>query len=158
MELFALHAGAKLLHVPYKGAGPAALGQIAGDVQLGYNNVQVLLENIRAGQLIPLAVGEQKRMSVLPDVPTVFETVPGLPPFGMTSWAGIIVPAKTPKAIIDRLNKEVTAVMADPEVVKLMEAQQITPFSLRQDAFAELVKSELTQWAAFIKTANITLQ
>jgi tripartite-type tricarboxylate transporter receptor subunit TctC len=158
MELFALHAGVKLLHVPYKGAGPAALGQIAGDVQLGYNNVQVLLQNIRAGQLVAIAVGEPERMSVLPDVPTIFEAVPSLPAFGMTSWAGIIVPAKTPKAIVDRLNKEITAVLADPEVVKLMQVQQITPFSMEQGAFATLVKTELDEWAKFIKTAKITMQ
>ncbi|MPZ40802.1 MAG: hypothetical protein GEU95_22670 [Rhizobiales bacterium] len=158
MELFALQAGVKLLHVPYRGAGPAAVGQIAGEVQLGYNNVQVLLQNIRAGQLIPLGIGEPERMPVLPDVPTIFETVPGLPPFGMTSWAGIIAPAKMPKAIVDRLNKEVTAVMAEPEVVKLLEAQQLTPFSLEQAAFADLVKTDLEKWAEFVKTAKITIE
>jgi tripartite-type tricarboxylate transporter receptor subunit TctC len=158
MELFALHAGVKLLQVPYKGAGPAAIGQIAGDVQLGYNNVQVLLQNIRAGQLVALGVGETKRMPALPDVPTIFEAVPGLPAFGMTSWAGIIVPAKTPKAIVDRLNKEVTAVMAEPEVVKLLEAQQLVPFSLEQAAFANFVKTEFNEWAKFIKTTNITIK
>jgi tripartite-type tricarboxylate transporter receptor subunit TctC len=158
MELFALHAGVKLLHVPYKGAGPAAVGLLAGDVQLGYNNVQVLLQNIRAGQLVALGVGEPQRMAALPDVPTVFESVPGLPAFGMTSWAGIIVPAKTPKAIVDRLNKEVTAAMAEPEVVKLLAEQQITPFSLEQAAFADLVKTELGEWAKFIKTIGITVE
>ena len=157
LELFALHAGVKLLHVPYKGAGPAALGQIAGDVELGYNNVQVLLQNIRAGQLVALGVGERQRMPVLPDVPTIFETVPDLPAFGMTSWAGMIVPAKTPKAIVERLNKEVAAVLADPEVVRLLDVQQIVPFSLDQATFAQLVKTELDEWAKFIKATKIAV-
>lgn len=155
MELFALQAGVELLHVPYRGAGPAAIGLIAGEVELGVSNVQVTLQSIRAGQVIPLGVGEPERMPALPDVPTIAETIPG---FRVTSWAGIIVPAKTPKAIVDRLNNEVTAVMTDPEVVKLLEAQQITPFSLEQAAFADLVKTDLEKWAKFIKTANITIE
>ena len=155
MELFALQAGVKLLHVPYKGAGPAAIGQIGGEVHLGINNVQVTLQNIRAGQLIAVAVGEPERMAVLPDVPTISETIPG---FRVTSWAGIIVPAKTPKAIVDRLHQEITAVMADPEIVKRMEVQQITPFSLEQSAFVDLVKADMDKWAKVIKTTNIGIE
>jgi tripartite-type tricarboxylate transporter receptor subunit TctC len=158
MELFALHANVQLLHVPYRGAGPAALGQLAGDVELGYNNVQVLLQNIRAGQLFALAVGEQQRMSVLPDVPTFYETVPSLPPFGMTSWAGVIVPAKTPKSIVDRLSKEITAILTDPEVVKILDVQQIAPFTMEQPAFAKLVQTELNEWAKFIEQTKISVK
>lgn len=154
MELFAMQAGLKLLHVPYRGAGPASVALLAGEVDIGINNVQVTLQNIRAGKLIALAVGEPERMAVLPDVPTIAETLPG---FRVTSWAGIVAPAKTPKAIVERLNKEITAVMADPEVVKLLEAQQITPFSLDQAAFTDLVKSDSEKWSAFLKRANISI-
>ena len=155
MELFAMQAGVKLLHVPYKGTGPAAIGLIGGEVQLAFNNVQTTLQNIRAGQLIALGVGEPARVAVLPDVPTIAETVPG---FGMAPWVGIIVPANTPKEIVDRLNREVSAVMADPEVIKLLAAQQVTPFPLDQAAFAALVKADTEKWAQVIKTANISIE
>jgi tripartite-type tricarboxylate transporter receptor subunit TctC len=158
MELFSLHAGIKLLHVPYKGAGPAAAAQLSGEVPLGYNNVQVTLQNIRAGQLVPLGIGLQERVPTLPDVPTIFETLPELPAFGMTSWAGIITPASTPKAIVERLNTEVTAVMASPEVAKHLDSQQLTPFSSEQAAFANIVKTELEKWSEFIKEKNITIE
>lgn len=152
MELFAMQAGVKLLHVPYKGTGPSAIGLVAGEVQLGYNNVQTTLQNIRAGQLVPLGVGEPQRVPVLPDVPTIAETVPG---FGMAPWVGIIVPAKTPKEIVDRLNREVTAVMQDQAVIKVLTDQQVTPFALDQQAFTQLVKDDLEKWAKVIKAAGI---
>jgi tripartite-type tricarboxylate transporter receptor subunit TctC len=152
MELFSMQAGVQLLHVPYKGTGPAAIGLIAGEVQLAFNNVQTTLQNIRENQIIALGVGEPQRVPVLPNVPTIAETVPG---FGMAPWVGIIVPAKTPKEVVDRLNREVTAVMNDPEVIRVLAAQQVTPFPLDQAKFAELVKSDTEKWAKVIKTANI---
>ncbi len=102
MELFSLATGVKLLHVPYKGTGPASLALIGGEVQIGFNNVQTLLQNVKAGQLRALAVAEPQRVPALPDVPTVAETVPG---FTMAPWIGIIVPVKTPKEIVARLSR-----------------------------------------------------
>jgi tripartite-type tricarboxylate transporter receptor subunit TctC len=152
MELFSMQAGVKLLHVPYKGGGPAALGLIAGEVQIAFSNVQTTLQNIREGQLIPLGVGEVDRVAALPEVPTIADSLPG---FSVAPWVGIIVPAKTPKVIVDRLNKEVTAVMNEPEVVKVLNDQQVTPFPLDQAAFAALVKSDTDKWAKVIKAAKI---
>jgi tripartite-type tricarboxylate transporter receptor subunit TctC len=94
MELFMQATGVKLLHVPYRGTGPASLALIGGDVQLGFNNVQTLLPYVRAEKLVPLAVAEPERVRALPDLPTVAETVPG---FEMAPWVGIIAPAKTPR-------------------------------------------------------------
>ena len=152
MELFSLHTGVKLLHVPYKGTGPAAMGIVAGEVQLAYNNIQTTLQHIREGQLIPLGVGELKRVSVLPDVPTVSETVPG---FNIAPWVGIIAPAGTPKEIVARLEREVTAVMNEPDVVKLLTDQQVTPFPSSQADFIKLVNDDVAKWAKVIKTAGI---
>ena len=87
MELFSQASGVKLLHVPYKGTGPASLALIGGEVQMGFNNVQLLLQPVQAGQLVGLAVAEPKRMPALPDLPAVAETVPG---FEMAPWVGII--------------------------------------------------------------------
>jgi tripartite-type tricarboxylate transporter receptor subunit TctC len=152
MELFALAAGVKLLHVPYKGTGPASLALIGGEVQMGFNNVQTLLQNVRAGQLRPLAVAEPQRLAILPDVPTVAETVPG---FAMAPWVGIIVPARTPDEIVNRLAHATLAVMSDPAVIRLLNDQQVTPMVTRPQEFEQLIKSDLERWANVIKTAGI---
>ncbi|MFL5106578.1 MAG: Bug family tripartite tricarboxylate transporter substrate binding protein [Xanthobacteraceae bacterium] len=152
MELFSLKAGVKLLHVPYKGTGPASLALVAGDVQMGFNNVSTLFQNMQAGQVVALGVAEPKRMPDLPNVPAVAETLPG---FEMAPWAGIIVPAKTPKEIVTRLSQETIAVMRDPEVVKLLTEQQLTPYSLEAPEFEKLVRQDHEKWAAVIKTAGI---
>ena len=152
MELFALAAGVKLLHVPYKGTGPASLALIGGEVQMGFNNVQTLLQNVRAGQLRPLAVAEPQRLAILPDVPTVAETVPG---FAMAPWVGIIVPARTPADIVNRLAHASLAVMSDPAVIRLLNDQQVTPMVTSTQEFEQLIKSDLERWANVIKTAGI---
>ncbi len=152
MELFALKAGIKLLHVPYKGTGPASLALVAGDVQMGFNNVSTLYQNLQAGQVVALGVAEPKRIPELPNVPAVSETLPG---FEMAPWAGIIVPARTPKDIVARLAQETTAVMRDPEVVKLLTEQQLTPYSLEASEFEKLIRQDHEKWATVIKTAGV---
>jgi len=152
MELFSLAAGVKLLHVPYKGTGPAAIAIVGGEVQLAFNNVQTVLQNVQAGQLNGLAVAEPQRMPALPNLPAVAETVPG---FEMAPWCGIIVPAKTPPEIIARLQQETLAVMRDPELMKLLTDQQVTPMALDQDQFTALIKKDLDKWANVIKTVGI---
>jgi tripartite-type tricarboxylate transporter receptor subunit TctC len=152
MELFALKAGIKLLHVPYKGTGPASLALIAGDVQMGFNNVSTLFQNVQAGQVVALGVAEPKRVAALPNLPAVAETLPG---FEMAPWAGIIVPARTPKEIVARLGQETLAVMRDPEVIKLLNGQQLTPYSLEAPEFEKLIKQDHEKWATVIKTAGI---
>ena len=102
MELFSLETGVKLLHVPYKGTGPAAMALIAGDVQIGFIPVQTLLPYVKSGQLVAIAIGEPQRMPGLPNVPTVSETLPG---FETAAWEGIVVPAGTPKEIVTRLRE-----------------------------------------------------
>ena len=152
MELFSLATGVKLLHVPYKGTGPASLALIGGEVQMGFNNVQTLLQNVRTARLRALAVAEPERMPALPDVPTVAETVPG---FTMAPWIGIIAPTKTPKEIVDRLSEATLAVMRNPEVIKLLNDQQVTPMATGPQAFEELIKKDLDKWAKVVKTAGI---
>jgi tripartite-type tricarboxylate transporter receptor subunit TctC len=152
MELFSQATGVKLLHVPYKGTGPASLALIGGEVQMGFNNVQTLLQTVQSGQLVALAVAEPKRMPALPDLPAVAETVPG---FEMAPWVGIIAPARTPKEIVDRLSKETLAIMRDPQVVKQLTEQQVTPFALDPDQLDQLIRKDLEKWAGVIKTAGI---
>jgi tripartite-type tricarboxylate transporter receptor subunit TctC len=152
MELFSLATGVKLLHVPYKGTGPASLALIGGEVQMGFNNVQTLLQNVREGQLRALAVAEPERMAALPNLPTVAETVPG---FTIAPWIGIIAPAKTPKEVVARLSQETLGFMRDPEVVKLLVDQQVTPMATGPQEFETLIKTDLDKWAKVVKSAGI---
>jgi tripartite-type tricarboxylate transporter receptor subunit TctC len=152
MELFSMATGVKMQHVPYKGTGPASLALLGGEVQIGFNNVQTLLQNVRAGQLRALAVAEPQRMPMLPDIPAVAETVPG---FNMAPWIGIIVPVKTPKEVVSKLGEATLAMMRDPEVIKLLVEQQITPMPSGAADFEKLIRSDLDRWEKVIKTAGI---
>jgi tripartite-type tricarboxylate transporter receptor subunit TctC len=152
MELFSLAAGVKLVHVPYRGTGPASLALVAGDVQMGFNNVQTLLQSVQSNQLVALAVAEPRRMPALPNLPAVAETVPG---FEMAPWVGIVVPARTPREIVRRLSEATLAAMHDPEGVKLLTEQQVTVMALGPDEFGQLIRSDLGKWERVIKTAGI---
>jgi tripartite-type tricarboxylate transporter receptor subunit TctC len=152
LELLALQTGIKLLHVPYRGVGPATMALIGGDVQLMYNNVATALEHVRGGKAVPVAVGEPARLPALPDIPAVAETVPG---FEMSAWVAIFVPAKTPKDVVTRLSQEVAALLKDPDVVKIFAEQQILAFYKDPDDLARYIKAELEKWDRVIKTAGI---
>ena len=155
MELFSLETGAKFLHVPYKGTGPATMALIAGDVQVGFLPVQVLMPYVESGQLIALAVGNLKRMPSLPDLPTVAETVPG---FEVAAWEGIIAPAGTPKEIVTRLQEATFSVMHDPAVAKEFTDQKKIVMVLDSDEFADLVRKDSAKWEKVIKAANIKVE
>jgi tripartite-type tricarboxylate transporter receptor subunit TctC len=152
LELLALQTGIKLLHVPYRGVGPATMALIGGDVQLMYNNVATALEHVRGGKAVPIAVGEPARLPALPDIPAVAETVPG---FEMSAWVAIFVPAKTPKDVVTRLSQEVAALLKDPDVMKIFAEQQILAFYKDPDDLARYIKAELEKWDRVIKTAGI---
>lgn len=154
-ELFSQAAGVKMVHVPYKGTGPSAMGMIGGEVQLGFNNVSTLLPHVIAGKLHALAVMEPKRMPELPDVPTVAETIPG---FDMAPWVGIIVPAGVAKPIVDQLTKEILAVMSNPAAVKMFTDQQLVVMTLPGEQFTALIKKDSEKWEKVVKTAGIKLE
>jgi len=99
-----------------------------------------------------LAVAEPQRVALLPDIPTVAETVPG---FAMAPWIGIIAPVKTPKDIVARLSQETLAVMRDPQVIKLLNEQQVTPMAMGREEFEQLIKKDLDRWANVIRSAGI---
>jgi tripartite-type tricarboxylate transporter receptor subunit TctC len=155
MELFSLETGVKLLHVPYKGTGPAAMALIAGDVQIGFIPVQTLLPYVKSGQLNALAVGEPQRMPSLPDLPTVAETLPG---FDTAAWEGIIVPAGTPKEIVTRLRDATISIMRDPAIAKQFTDQHKIVMVLGPDKFADLVQNDSAKWGEVIKAAHIKVE
>ena len=151
-ELFAQQAGIKLVHVPYKGTGPSSVGMMAGEVNMGFNNVSTLWPYVKSGKLVALAVLEPKRIPELPDVPAIAETIPG---FEMAPWLGIILPRGTPQPIVDRLTKETLAVMADPAAIKQFTDQQLSVMTLPGEKFAALIKKDHDKWEKVIKAAGI---
>lgn len=155
MELFAQATGVKIQHVPYKGTGPASLALLGGEVQMGFNNVQTLIQNVQAGKLVALAVAEPKRMAQHPELPTVADTVTG---FEMAPYVGIVAPAGTPKDIIERLSKETIAVMKDPAVAKLCYDQDLTVMALGPAEFATLIKNDSKKWEKVTKAAGIQME
>jgi tripartite-type tricarboxylate transporter receptor subunit TctC len=155
MELFSSAAGVKLQHVPYKGTAPAAQALLAGEVQVGFNNVQTLLQFVKEGKLKPLGVAEPKRIPQFPDYPAVAETVPG---FEMAPWVGIVAPAGTPQAVIDKLNDTMVTVMSDPAVIKQFADQQLTVMALPKEKFGNLIKADTEKWRKVVTEANIKLE
>jgi tripartite-type tricarboxylate transporter receptor subunit TctC len=155
MELFSSAAGVKLQHVPYKGTAPAAQALLSGEVQVGFNNVQTLLQFVQEGKLKPLGVAEPKRIPQFPNYPAVAETVPG---FEMAPWVGIVAPAGVPQAVIDKLNDAMLAVMNDPAIIKQFADQQLTVMALPKEKFGELIKADTEKWRKVVTEANIKLE
>ncbi len=152
LELLAHQAGIKLVHVPYRGVGPATAALLAGDVQLMYNNVATALEHVRSGKMVALAVGETQRLPALPDIPAVAETVPG---FEQSAWVGIFAPVKTPRDIVSRISRETAGFLKDPEVAKIFEKQQIVASYRDSDDFTRYIRQETDKWDKVIKTLGI---
>jgi tripartite-type tricarboxylate transporter receptor subunit TctC len=155
MELFSSAAGVKLQHVPYKGTAPAAQALLSGEVQVGFNNVQTLLQFVQDGKLKPLGVAEPKRIPQFPNFPAVAETVPG---FEMAPWVGIVAPAGVPQAVIDKLNDAMLVVMNDPAIAKQFADQQLTVMALPKEKFGELIKADTEKWRKVVTEANIKLE
>jgi tripartite-type tricarboxylate transporter receptor subunit TctC len=154
-ELFKMMTGVDLTHIPYKGSAPALTDMIAGTVQVIFDNMPPSLPHIRAGKLRALAVTTNIRSDALPDVPTVAETVPG---YEASAFYGMGVPKGTPPEIIDKLNKEVNAGLADPKIkARLAElGGMLTPGTPAE--FGKLVADETDKWAKVIKTGGVALE
>jgi len=155
LELLAHQTGIKIVHVPYKGVGPATLAVLSGEVQLMYNNVATAIEHVRAGKNNGLAIGESKRMAGLPDVPTIAETVPG---YDFSAWIGIYVPAKTPAPVVARISKAIAEFLQDPATQKYFSDQFITASYKDSPEFSAYIKDELTKWDDVVKKAGIKVQ
>jgi tripartite-type tricarboxylate transporter receptor subunit TctC len=154
-QLFQQMADLKLTEVPYKGTGPATLDVLSGQVPLGVVDLPAALAHIRAGKLIALAVTSPQRLPQLPDVPTVAEA--GLPGYDSTGWFGVVAPAGTPDAVVERLNVEITAALNDPAIVGAMRAQGVEPAPGSSAAFGAYIRSETAKWAGVVRKANIKL-
>ena len=152
-ELFNLAAGVKLTHVPYKGSGQAQVDLVAGRITLLFTPAATVVPHIKAGRLIALGSIGSKPMSVLPGVPRLVDA--GVPGFESGLWFGLNAPAATPRAVIERLNKESVRALAAPEVVKRFAAQNIDALGGTSESFGALIRQESEKWARVVKAAGI---
>jgi len=152
-ELFKLQAGVDIVHIPFKGGGPAMMDVIAGNTQIAIGSLVQMLPQIKAGKLKALGVGSANRIAALPDLPTISEA--GVPGYEVTNWWGIVVPAGTPRSIIDRLHKDLTAVIASTETKKRFESEGAEPLSMSPDEFGRFIAAETVKWARVVKDAGI---
>jgi tripartite-type tricarboxylate transporter receptor subunit TctC len=146
--LFCRMAGVEMVHVPYKGSGAAVADLIAGQVQLRFSSIPPALPHVKSGRLRALAVSSAKRFSLLPELPAVAETVPG---FEVDSWYGFLAPARTPAAIIQKLNVEIAAALKDPDVKARLEANGAEAVGTSPERFGEVIRTELKRWAPVVK-------
>ncbi|HAO41157.1 MAG TPA: tripartite tricarboxylate transporter substrate binding protein [Afipia sp.] len=154
-ELFKSMTGIEMTHIPYKGAAPALTDMIAGRVQVIFDNLPSAIQHIKAGTLRALAVTTETRSPLLPDVPTVGETVKG---YEASAWFGMGAPAKTPKPIIDKLNKEINAILAEPAMqAKIAELGGVPLLGPPAD-FGKIIVSETEKWEKVVKFAGAKVE
>lgn len=151
-ELFKTMTGVDMVHVPYKGSAPALADMIGGQVQVMFDNLPSSLQQIKAGKLRAIAVTSSERAVALPNIPTIAES--GVPGFEATSWFGVLAPAGTPPAIINRLNAEIDKWLQSPEGKEKLLAQGASAAGGTPEQFAAYIRSETDKWAKVIKTSG----
>ena len=153
--LFTQMSDLKMIEVPYRGSGPAAMDTLSGQIQLSNTDLAAALPHIKAGKLKAFAVTSPKRLNNLPEVPTLSES--GLTGYDSTGWFGLVAPAGTPAAIIQRLNTEFTAALNDEAIKTQMRQSGMEPVATTMEGLDAYIKSETQKWAKVIRQANIKL-
>jgi len=155
-EAFKQAAGLDIDHIPYKGSSQALIDVIGGEVQMSFDTMPSVIQQIRNGKVRPLAVTTPKRSSQLPDVPTIAEA--GYPGLLISAWYGIYAPAKTPRDIVDRLHDEVAMILAMPDVIKRLDSVGGEPMAMTIEQFAEFNRTEYARYGKLIKDSGIRLE
>jgi tripartite-type tricarboxylate transporter receptor subunit TctC len=155
MSLLANMADIRMIHVPYKGGGPAAVAIAAGEIQALLTPISEVLPYIKAARLRAVAVSSDKRVTQLPDVPTIGETLKG---YEFSSWMGTFLPAGTPKAIVDKLNAELKKAVADPDVASNLSNQTLDPMYMTPDEFARQMKADYDKFGHVVKISGARLE
>ena len=155
VEMFKLHSGAPLTHIPYKGAAPALNALLAGEVQVLSNDLVTATQHVKSGKLKALAITSATRAPTMPDVPTMAEA--GLRDYVAVGWQGIMVPAGTPAAAVERLNAEINKALADPEVKASLAGQGLIVAGGTVQQFAEFLKQDTARWAATVKASGASV-
>jgi tripartite-type tricarboxylate transporter receptor subunit TctC len=153
VELFNLQAGVKITHVPYKGGGPAMVDLLAGNIHLIFATAASSIAHIKAGRARPLAVTTAKRSALVPELPTVAEA--GVPGFEANNWNGFFVPAKTPRPVVNKLNKELGAALLLPDIKAFLFKQGLDAAPGTPEQFAKYMKSESAKWTKVIQAAGV---
>lgn len=151
--LFAVMAGIAIVHVPYKGTGPASADLLGGQVQMAFFGIPPLLPHIKSGKLRALAVTGKRRSPELPEVPTVHEAA--LPGYEVSPWYGLLAPAGTPHPIVRKLNAEVTKIVHSAEMKKSLASQGAEPVGGTPDEYAAVLRADTATWARVIKEAGL---
>jgi tripartite-type tricarboxylate transporter receptor subunit TctC len=146
-------AGAKVVHVPYKGGGPAVIDALSGQVESLFSLISTGAPHVRSGRLRGLGVSSARRSPILAEVPTIAES--GYPGYEASGWLGLLFPAKTPDAIVERLHRETVAVLNLPDVRTQLEANGIDLRPSDPQAFRAYIKGELAKWSKLIKDAGL---
>jgi tripartite-type tricarboxylate transporter receptor subunit TctC len=156
VELFNMMSGTKMTHIPYKGLAPALTDLLSGEVQVMFSSAVAMLPQVKAGKLRAIAMTGARRSPAIPDIPTVAEA--GVPGYETGSWYGIVVPAGTPKAAIDRLSREIIAIVRAPEITGRLNDEAVIPVGSTPAEFTAHIKNELARWAKTIKQAGLALE
>ncbi|GJD49532.1 hypothetical protein OPKNFCMD_2263 [Methylobacterium crusticola] len=153
-ELFKAMAGVDMVHVPYRGAGPALTDMLSGQAHVLFDNLPSSIEHVRSGGLRALAVTTAERSPALPDVPTVAETLPG---YEASAWFGIGAPRRTPPELVERLNQEVNAILDDPAMVRKLAGLGGTPLRLTPAQFGKVIADETEKWRKVVEFSGAKL-
>ena len=154
-ELFKSVSGADMVHVPYKGSGPAVADLVAGRVQVMFDAAPALIAHVKSGRLRVLAAASPQRNRLLPEVPTFAEL--GLPRIAVALWYGVVAPAATPRPVVEKLNREIVKALEAPEVRERLLGQGADPMPGAPEAFAAFMQEEMTKWAPVVKQAGVKL-
>jgi len=152
-ELFQHMTGTRWVHIPYKGGGPAVIELMAGQTQIMFANMPTAIQYVRDGRLRALAVTGARRAPAAPTLPTVAES--GVPGYEVTAWYGVSAPAKTPRAIVDRLHAEIVRAVNSPDLRERLTTQGADPIHLTPEQYTVFIQNEIAKWAKVIKAAGI---
>jgi tripartite-type tricarboxylate transporter receptor subunit TctC len=152
-ELLKQRTGAKLTHIPYKGGGQAMTDALGGNIPIVYTAVAGAMPHVKAGRLIPIAVSSAKRTPSLPDVPTFIES--GIPDFESSSWVALLAPGGTPRPVIEKLNRELNAVLSDPAIVERLSTLGIVATPGTPQQLADQIRNDLAKYGQVVKAAGI---
>jgi tripartite-type tricarboxylate transporter receptor subunit TctC len=152
-ELFRILAGADIVHVPYKGAGPAMVDVLSGQVQLYFATMPAAMPHVKPGKLAPVAVTSARRSQTLPGLPTIAES--GVPGYEASTWYGVLAPAHTPAAVVARLHGDIVKILADAALHARLADQGFDPVGSSPEEFGAYIKSEILKWGKVIRDAGI---
>jgi tripartite-type tricarboxylate transporter receptor subunit TctC len=155
VELFKLHTGTDIQHIPYKGGGPSVIALLGGEVDLVINDLSVILSHVKSGKGVALAVSNPKRLAPLPDVPTFAEV--GYPDIVASTWFGVAVPVKTPRAIVNRLIEAHRAVVTRPDYKERLDTLAMEPLILTSQQTQAFLKGEIQKWKKVVDAAGIKI-